>query len=86
MQKKGYDNEFKVQAVKLSREIGFSKASKELGINADTLYGWNKRAKDTQLDLGRFRDRNSYARYRYESYGEVATQTTKPCKKRRISA
>ena len=29
-QKKVYDKEFKVQAVKLGREIGFSKAAKEL--------------------------------------------------------
>lgn len=51
-QKKVYDNEFKIQAVKLGREVGFSKAAKELGINIDTLYGWNKRAKDARLDLG----------------------------------
>ena len=52
MQKKVYDKEFKIQAVKLGREIGFSKAAKELGINTDTLYGWNRRAKDARLDLG----------------------------------
>jgi len=51
-QKNVYDKEFKIQAVKLGREIGFSKAAKELGINIDTLYGWNKRAKDARLDLG----------------------------------
>ena len=51
-QKKVYDEEFKIQAVKLGREIGFSKAAKELGVNTDTLYGWNKRAKDARLDLG----------------------------------
>ena len=51
-QKKVYDKEFKIQAVKLGREIGFSKAAKELGINTDTLYGWNKRAKEAKLDLG----------------------------------
>lgn len=48
-QKKVYDNEFKIQAVKLGREVGFSKAAKELGVNIDTLYGWNKRAKDARL-------------------------------------
>ncbi len=52
VQKKVYDKEFKIQAVKLGREIGFSKAAKEMGINTDTLYGWNKRAKHAQLDLG----------------------------------
>lgn len=40
-----------LQAVKLGREIGFSKAAIELGVNVDTLYGWNKRAKDARLDL-----------------------------------
>lgn len=51
-QKKIYDEEFKIQAVKLGREIGFSKAGKELGVNTNTLYGWNKRTKDARLDLG----------------------------------
>ena len=50
-QKKVYDEEFKIQAVKLGREIGFSKAAIELGVNVDTLYGWNKRAKVARLDL-----------------------------------
>ena len=52
VQKKVYDQEFKVQAVKLGREIGFSKAAKELGINVETLYGWSKAAKEGRLDLG----------------------------------
>ena len=51
-QKKVYDKEFKVQAVKLGREIGFSKAAEELGINGYTLYGWSKAAKEGRLDLG----------------------------------
>ncbi len=51
-QRKVYDKEFKIQAVKLGREIGFSKAAKELGLNIDTLYGGNKQAKDAFLDLG----------------------------------
>ena len=51
-QKKMYDKEFKIQAVKLGREIGFSKAAQELGVNTDIRYGWNRRAKDTRLDLG----------------------------------
>ena len=50
--KKTYDTEYKVQAVKLGREIGFSKAARELNVNADTLYGWNRAAKDAKLDLG----------------------------------
>lgn len=51
-QKKVYDKEFKVQAVKLGRKIGFSNAAKELGINVDTLYGWSKAANEGRLDLG----------------------------------
>ena len=51
-QKKIYDKEFKIQPVKPGRKIGFSEAAKELGINVDTLYGWNKRAKDARLDSG----------------------------------
>jgi len=50
--KKTYDKEYKIQAVKLGREIGFSKAARELGINKDTLYGWNKAAREARLDLG----------------------------------
>ena len=51
-EKKTYAKEYKVQAVKPGREIGFSKAAKELGISTDTLYGWNKAAKEVRLDLG----------------------------------
>lgn len=50
-QKKVYGKEFKFQAVKPGREIRFSKAAKELGINTDTLCGWNKCAKEARLDL-----------------------------------
>ena len=51
-QKKIYDKEYKVQAVKLGRDIGFSKAAEELGIPTDTIYGWTKAAKAGRLDLG----------------------------------
>ena len=51
-QNKVYDKEFKIQAVKLGREIGFSKAATELGVPKDTLYGWNRAAKEARLDLG----------------------------------
>ncbi len=42
----------KIQAVKLGREIDFGKAARELGINTDTLYGWNRAAREGRLDLG----------------------------------
>ena len=52
--------------MKLGREIGFSKAAKELGIHTDTLYGWNKREKDARLDLGAG---SHTPGYRNESHG-----------------
>ena len=52
MGQKVYDREFKVQALKLGREIGLSKAAIELGIPKDTIYGWNRAAKDGRIDLG----------------------------------
>ena len=47
-----YDNEYKIQAVKLAEEIGAVKAIKELGIPEGTLYTWQRLAKNGELDLG----------------------------------
>ena len=47
-----YNTEYKVQAVKLSNEIGSSKTAVELEIPVDTLYGWVKAAKEGRLDIG----------------------------------
>ena len=44
--------EYKVQAVKLAKEIGAGKAAKELGIPVDTLYGWQKAVREGRLDAG----------------------------------
>lgn len=41
-----YNTEYKVQAVKLSNEIGSSKAAVEWGIPVDTLYGWVRVVKE----------------------------------------
>ena len=49
---KQYDLDFKVQAVKLSQEIGSSRAAAELGIPKNTLYGWMRAHKDGRLDCG----------------------------------
>ena len=49
---KKYEKECKVEAVKLSREIGKYQAAKELGIPEGTLYGWVKAAENGSLDLG----------------------------------
>lgn len=37
-----YDYEYKVQAVKLAKEIGGAKAAKELGIPEGTIHTWMK--------------------------------------------
>jgi len=37
-----YDHEYKVQAVKLAKEIGGAKAAKELGIPEGTIHTWLK--------------------------------------------
>lgn len=39
-----YDREYKVQTIKLSKEIGTVKAATELGMPINTLYGWQKAA------------------------------------------
>ena len=52
MTNKRYDKEYKVQAVKLIKEIGMTKASKELGVSSSTMRGWVAAAKQGQLDLG----------------------------------
>lgn len=49
---KKYDREYKIQAVKLSKEIGGAKAAAELGIPVDTLYGWQKAVREGRLDAG----------------------------------
>ncbi len=49
---KKYDREYKLQAVKLSKEIGGAKAAAELGIPVDTLYGWQRAAREGRLDGG----------------------------------
>lgn len=47
-----YDKAYKVEAVKLAREIGQAKAAKELGVPKNTLYGWVRASRLGSLDLG----------------------------------
>ena len=47
-----YDHEYKVQAVKLAREIGGAKAAKELGIPEGTIHTWLKAVRSGTLDIG----------------------------------
>lgn len=46
-----YDYEYKVQAVKLAKEIGGVKAAKELGISEGTIHTWLKAARTGRLDI-----------------------------------
>ena len=47
-----YDHEYKVQAVKLAKEIGGAKAAKELGIPEGTIHTWLSAARTGKLDVG----------------------------------
>ena len=49
---RSYDREYKVQAVKLAKEIGQAKAAQELGVPKNTLYGWMRASRQGDLDLG----------------------------------
>lgn len=49
---KKYDRGYKIQAIKLSKEIGGPKAAAELEIPVDTLYGWQKAVRGGRLDAG----------------------------------
>lgn len=49
---KQYDHEYKVQAVKLGKEIGQAKAARELGIPKNTLDTWMRANRLGTLDLG----------------------------------
>ena len=48
-----YDHEYKVQAVKLAKEIGGAKAAKELGIPEGTIHTWLKAVRAGKLDMGK---------------------------------
>ena len=60
-----YNMEYKVQAVKLAKEIGGAKAAAELGIPENTMYAWTKAAREGRLDIGS----GSHATNGYESGG-----------------
>lgn len=47
-----YDKDFKIQVVKLAKEIGTEKATKGLNVPSNTLYGWVHKAKNGELDIG----------------------------------
>ena len=41
-----YDMEYRIQAVKLAKELGGAKAASELGIPENTMYAWTKAARE----------------------------------------
>ena len=47
-----YDHEYKVQAVKLAREIGGAKAAKELGIPEGTIHTWLQAVRSGSMNIG----------------------------------
>jgi len=47
-----YDKAYKVEAVKLAKEIGQARAAKELGVPKNTLYGWVRASRMGELELG----------------------------------
>ncbi len=49
---KQYENEYKVQAVRLAKKIGAVKAANELQIPVNTLYSWIRKVKIGSLDIG----------------------------------
>lgn len=51
-QAKQYNHEYKVQAVKLAKEIGSAKAANELGIPKNTIYGWMRAVREGRLNVG----------------------------------
>lgn len=52
MSRKGkYDNGFKVQALKLKKEVGLEEVAMQLGINKETLKYWDRCAKNGTLRL-----------------------------------
>ena len=48
----GYDEEYKVQAVKFAKNLESAKAAEELQIPVNTLYGWIRKARIGSLDIG----------------------------------
>jgi transposase len=53
MDRKQYSKEFKLEALKLSEDIGVPQAAKDLGISKTTLYEWRVAARDEGADAFR---------------------------------
>ena len=49
--KRKYDNGFKVQALKLKKEVGLEEVAMQLGINKETLKYWDRYTRNGTLRL-----------------------------------
>lgn len=49
---KEYTEEFKIEAVKLAKEVGNKKAAEELGVPKGTIGTWRHKATQGEMDLG----------------------------------
>lgn len=47
-----YDKEYKIQALKLVKEVGGARTAQELGIPEGTIYTWMKEERKGNLDIG----------------------------------
>ena len=63
---KRYDENFKIEALKLSDEIGVKKACEQLNVNYGTLAGWRKQRvkknKEEKVQMLTFKERSSGSR------------------------
>ena len=66
-----YDKEYKIQAVKLAKEINVSRAAKELRIPEGTIRTWLKNAEIRILYLGEKTHTSSEARSVVEKFAEL---------------
>lgn len=46
---KKYEDDFKIEAVKLMKEVGAKEAAKELDLTTDTIYYWSKCIEDGRI-------------------------------------
>ena len=78
---KQYDQEFKVQAVKIAQEIGQAKAASELGISKKkTMNTWSRAHRMGCLDLGHGTQTPTNAMSLHEEIAQLRAQLKAPDK------
>ena len=55
-----YDMEYKIQAVKLAKELGGAKAAAKLDIPENTIYAWTKAAREQEKEIRRLKEENGF--------------------------